>query len=88
MLYFEIHGVSIRMSFACAHLASPVRISLRSMRVGYQYEVCRRWAWGRRLCRPQRKLRQPLLCPFAFLPPKRIAEGAKAISPDIWRETL
>ena len=23
-----------------------------------------------------------------FLPPKRIAEGAKAISPDIWRETL
>lgn len=22
-----------------------------------------------------------------FLPPKRIAEGAKAISPDIWRET-
>jgi len=23
-----------------------------------------------------------------FLPPKRIAEGAKAISPDIWREAL
>lgn len=23
-----------------------------------------------------------------FLPPKRIAEGTKAISPDIWRETL
>ncbi len=47
-------------------------ISLRSMRMGYQYEVRRRWAWGCRLCRPQRKLRQPLLCPFAVFAPRSV----------------
>ena len=39
-----------------------------------------------RLCRPQRKLRQSPLCPFAFFAPKRTAEEAKAVSPDKCRE--
>lgn len=39
-----------------------------------------------RLCRPQRKLRQSPLCPFAFFAPKRTAEEPKAVSPDKCRE--
>lgn len=59
MLFFEIHGLSIRMPFACAHLASlDARGFICTKYVGGGHGGCR-------LCRPQRKLRQPLLCPFA-----------------------
>ncbi len=79
MLYFEIHGVSIRMSFARAHLAS---LDARGF-------ICMKYAGvGHGTVgyadRSARCVSPPM--PFAFSP-KRIAEGAKAISPDIWRET-
>lgn len=82
MLYFEIHGVSIRMPFARAHLAS---LDARGF-------ICIKYAGvGHGTVGYADRSARCVSPPYAllpFLPPKRIAEGAKAISPDIWRETL
>lgn len=82
MLYFEIHGVSIRMPFARAHLASLDAAS---------FYFQRRWRKGMGAvgyADRSASCVSPSYALLPFLPPKRIAEGVKAISPDIWRETL
>ena len=80
MRFFKIHK-----AFTCAFCRIPASRFARCSWV-YLYEVRGRWAWDCRLCRPQRKLRQSPLCPFAFFAPKRTAEEAKAVSPDKCRE--
>lgn len=69
MRFFKIHK-----AFTCAFCRIPASRFARCPWV-YLHEVRGRWTWGCRLCRPQRKLRQPLLCPFPLLSPKRTAEG-------------
>ena len=76
------HKVCIRHARAFAHLASLDARELFSTKyagvghgtVGYADRSAR--------------CVSPPYALLPFLPPERIAEGAKAISPDIWRETL
>lgn len=82
MLYFEIHGVSIRMSFARAHLASLDARGFICMKyagvghgtVGYADRSAR--------------CVSPPYALFPFCPSERNAERDGEVSPDIWREAL
>ena len=82
MLFFEIHKVFLYAFAAFPHLASLDARGFICMKyagvghgtVGYADRSAR--------------CVSPSYALLPFLPPKRIAEGAKAISPDIWRETL
>lgn len=76
------HKACIRHARAFAHLASLDAAS---------FYFQRRWRKGMgAVGYADRSVScvSPSYALLPFLPPKRIAEGAKAISPDIWRETL
>ena len=79
MLFFEIHKVFMYAFAAFPHLASLDARELFSTKyAGVGHGTVGYADRSARCVSP----------PYALLPPKRIAEGAKAISPDIWRETL
>ena len=82
MLYFEIHGVSIRMSFARAHLAS---LDARGF-------ICMKYAGvGHGTVGYADRSARCVSPPYAlspFCPSERNAERDGEVSPDIWREAL
>lgn len=70
-------------------MLAPSRISLRSMPLRFISNDAGARAWGAvGYADRSASCVSPSYALLPFLPPKRIAEGAKAISPDIWRETL
>ena len=82
MLFFEIHKVLMYAFAAFSHLASLDARELFSTKYAGVGHGTVGYADRSASCV------SPPYALLPFLPPKRIAEGAKAISPDIWRETL